>query len=268
MSSGALGSPNLLLSYPVITILLHNTIILILTHLSNTAGKSSLMNALARRPAAIVSPIAGTTRDIVEVRMELGGVPCIVSDTAGIRRTTDDPIEKEGILRAKRAFQQAQLKVFVGDVGDEKSLKDATDMLASLLAEERDQEQELDQDGETVEAGGAAPVASKAYRALMVLNKADLNQSQGGNNHGPGDSNVQIEKTMADLGVPTFPLSCLTGEGFTELEAALSNSIKSLLETSTGAASAMGEGTLITRQRHRRHLQTCAERLDSFLEGK
>lgn len=61
------------------------------------AGKSSLMNALARRPAAIVSPIAGTTRDIVEVRMDLAGVSCIVSDTAGIRLTSNDPIEIEGI---------------------------------------------------------------------------------------------------------------------------------------------------------------------------
>jgi tRNA modification GTPase len=51
------------------------------------AGKSSLLNILAKRDAAIVSPIAGTTRDIVEVIMDLGGVRCIVSDTAGIRDT-------------------------------------------------------------------------------------------------------------------------------------------------------------------------------------
>jgi tRNA modification GTPase len=56
------------------------------------AGKSSLMNALARRPAAIVSPIAGTTRDVVEVRMDLGGMSCIVSDTAGLRSDSSDPI--------------------------------------------------------------------------------------------------------------------------------------------------------------------------------
>lgn len=65
------------------------------------AGKSSLMNALARRPAAIVSPIAGTTRDIVEVRMDIDGISCIVRDTAGLRNDTDDPIEQEGIRRAR-----------------------------------------------------------------------------------------------------------------------------------------------------------------------
>jgi len=65
------------------------------------AGKSSLMNALARRPAAIVSPIAGTTRDIVEVRLDVEGVACIIRDTAGLRVNPSDEIEKEGIKRAK-----------------------------------------------------------------------------------------------------------------------------------------------------------------------
>lgn len=81
-------------------------------------GKSSLLNALARRPAAIVSPIAGTTRDVVEVRMDLEGVACILSDTAGLRLgqdTTTDVIEVEGMMRAREAFRLAQIKVFVHD---------------------------------------------------------------------------------------------------------------------------------------------------------
>lgn len=65
------------------------------------SGKSSMINALARRPLAIVSPIAGTTRDIVQVRMDLGGVSCIISDTAGLREYSDDPIEIEGMTRAR-----------------------------------------------------------------------------------------------------------------------------------------------------------------------
>ena len=73
------------------------------------AGKSSLMNSLAKRPAAIVSPIAGTTRDIVEVRLDLDGVSCIVSDTAGLRDSSLDPIELEGMRRARAAFREAQV---------------------------------------------------------------------------------------------------------------------------------------------------------------
>ncbi len=63
------------------------------------AGKSSLLNSLARREAAIVSEYAGTTRDIIEVRMDLGGFPVNLIDTAGIRES-QDPIEREGIKRA------------------------------------------------------------------------------------------------------------------------------------------------------------------------
>ena len=58
-------------------------------------GKSSLLNALARRDAAIVSETAGTTRDVIEVHMDLGGYPVVLVDTAGLR-DTDDPVEREG----------------------------------------------------------------------------------------------------------------------------------------------------------------------------
>ncbi|VDM82379.1 unnamed protein product [Strongylus vulgaris] len=64
-------------------------------------GKSSLMNALAQRDVAIVSERAGTTRDSIEVRLNIAGVPMVLTDTAGIRETTDS-IEKEGVERAKR----------------------------------------------------------------------------------------------------------------------------------------------------------------------
>lgn len=64
------------------------------------AGKSTLLNRLAKREAAIVSDIPGTTRDVVEVKLNLGGYPVIVCDTAGLRES-DDLIEMEGIKRAK-----------------------------------------------------------------------------------------------------------------------------------------------------------------------
>ena len=64
-------------------------------------GKSTLMNALAGRDVAITSPVAGTTRDLIEVFLDLRGYPVILVDTAGIRES-DDPIEQEGVARARR----------------------------------------------------------------------------------------------------------------------------------------------------------------------
>lgn len=72
------------------------------------AGKSSLLNALARREVAIVSPIAGTTRDALEVRLDLEGLPVILIDTAGLRDSID-PIEAEGVKRARALVERADL---------------------------------------------------------------------------------------------------------------------------------------------------------------
>jgi tRNA modification GTPase len=63
-------------------------------------GKSTLLNRLARRDVAIVSPSAGTTRDVIEVHLDLGGYPVTLRDTAGIRPTAD-AIEQEGVRRAE-----------------------------------------------------------------------------------------------------------------------------------------------------------------------
>ena len=78
------------------------------------AGKSSLLNALARREAAIVSPTAGTTRDIIEVHLDIGGYAVTLADTAGLRES-DNAIENEGIRRAHTRAEQADLKVLVFD---------------------------------------------------------------------------------------------------------------------------------------------------------
>ena len=81
------------------------------------AGKSSLMNRLARREAAIVSPIAGTTRDVVEVRLVLAGFPVWVADTAGLREASD-AIEAEGVRRALARAKEADLRIWVRDASD------------------------------------------------------------------------------------------------------------------------------------------------------
>ncbi|MHC2017444.1 tRNA uridine-5-carboxymethylaminomethyl(34) synthesis GTPase MnmE [Methylobacterium sp. CM6247] len=72
------------------------------------AGKSRLLNALSQRDAAIVSAIPGTTRDLIEIRCDLGGLPIIIVDTAGLRDTTD-PVEAEGIRRTRNRMDQADL---------------------------------------------------------------------------------------------------------------------------------------------------------------
>jgi tRNA modification GTPase len=105
-------------------------------------GKSSLLNALARRDAAIVSEEAGTTRDVVEVRLDLGGVPVIVSDTAGIREASG-AVEREGIRRTLARAREADLVIWLTDPGDPQRV------LPEALRE-------------------------LAERTLLVLNKADL----------------------------------------------------------------------------------------------
>lgn len=82
------------------------------------AGKSTLINALAQRELAIVSPIAGTTRDIVETTLSLGGIAMRFSDTAGIRAEAADAIETIGIDRAKAAVERADILLWLGDGGD------------------------------------------------------------------------------------------------------------------------------------------------------
>ena len=77
-------------------------------------GKSTLMNALARREVAIVSPHAGTTRDVIEVQLDLDGYPVTVIDTAGIRGT-DDPVEQEGVRRARARAAEADLVLWMSD---------------------------------------------------------------------------------------------------------------------------------------------------------
>jgi tRNA modification GTPase len=78
------------------------------------AGKSSLLNQLAQREAAITSPLAGTTRDVIEVAIDLAGYPVVLADTAGLRGSLD-VIEQEGLRRALARADAADLRLFVFD---------------------------------------------------------------------------------------------------------------------------------------------------------
>jgi tRNA modification GTPase len=93
------------------------------------AGKSTLFNRLARREAAIVSPFPGTTRDVLELHLDLGGFPVTVLDTAGIRET-DDPVEREGVRRATEQTAGANLILWVVDArvaGDPSSIRNSVE---------------------------------------------------------------------------------------------------------------------------------------------
>jgi tRNA modification GTPase len=86
-------------------------------------GKSTLMNQLAQREVAIVSPHAGTTRDVIEVQLDLDGYPVTVIDTAGIRET-DDPLEQEGVRRARARVAEADLVLWLSETDDSKVPED------------------------------------------------------------------------------------------------------------------------------------------------
>jgi len=105
------------------------------------AGKSSLLNHLSNRDVAIVSEIAGTTRDVIETHLNIDGYPVIVSDTAGIRESKNE-IEKKGIKLSLNRAEEADLKLIVVDAKN----PDFTDVLKSLLEE----------------------------NAILVINKSDL----------------------------------------------------------------------------------------------
>ena len=107
-------------------------------------GKSSLMNALLKESRAIVTAIPGTTRDVIEEGLSIGGIPVILTDTAGIRKT-DDTIEKIGIEKSKEAFNKADLIIFILDLSRE-------------LEEE---------DREILEA-------ARGRKVICLLNKSDL----------------------------------------------------------------------------------------------
>jgi tRNA modification GTPase len=97
------------------------------------AGKSSLINALARRDVAIVSDIAGTTRDVIEARLDLAGYPVIVADTAGLRDSTET-IEAEGVRRAKARAEEGDLILLLLDGSSPNPLAGVDPTLAASAA--------------------------------------------------------------------------------------------------------------------------------------
>ena len=176
------------------------------------AGKSSLMNHLSNRDVAIVSEIAGTTRDVIETHLNIDGYPVIISDTAGIRDSKDE-IENKGIKLSLNRAEEADLKLVVVDA---KNI-DFTDVLKGLLNE----------------------------NAILIINKSDLLKK---------DIDSEIKKINHVL------ISIKENENIDELILKIKNNLKNKFITS--------DDILITRERHRQHLQQCLEHLNNFNQKK
>jgi len=172
------------------------------------AGKSSLLNHLSNRDVAIVSEIAGTTRDVIETHLNIDGYPVIVSDTAGIRESKNE-IEKKGIKLSLNRAEEADLKLVVVDA---KKL-DFTDVLKGLLDQ----------------------------NAILVINKSDLLENE---------IDPEIKKINHVL------ISIKQKKNIDQLILKIKNNLKNKFIIS--------DDILITRQRHRQHLEQCLDHLKNF----
>lgn len=152
-------------------------------------GKSSLLNALLRSDRSIVTPIAGTTRDVIRESINLGGIAATLLDTAGIV-DTEDVVERIGVERSRQALATAALVTFVVDGSREPGDNDLAiaEVLANRPIDER------------------TPV-------VLVINKQDL----------PQVDQAAIRSLLPDAAVAT--ISAATGEGITELETLLRDSL-------------------------------------------
>ncbi|MDA7583023.1 tRNA uridine-5-carboxymethylaminomethyl(34) synthesis GTPase MnmE [Candidatus Pelagibacter sp.] len=174
------------------------------------AGKSSLLNHLSNRDAAIVSEIAGTTRDVIETHLNIDGYPVVVSDTAGIRDSKNE-IEKKGIKLALDKAENADLKLIVIDA---KSI-DFKGVLKELMDE----------------------------NAILVVNKSDLLKE---------DLHSEIKNYEHVL------ISVKNNLNLEDLILKIKNKLKNKFITS--------EDILITRERHRQHLEQSLNYLKNFEE--
>ena len=173
------------------------------------AGKSSLLNYLSKRDAAIVSEVAGTTRDVIEVHLNIDGYPVILSDTAGIRESKDE-IEKKGINLALKKAENADLNIVV----IEPKKAHFTGFLKGLVSSDK---------------------------TLVVVNKSDLgieNMLEDFRQYNPIYISIKKEKNVDTL--------------ISKIRNNLKNKFLS------------NQNILITRERHRLHLEQCLIHLENF----
>jgi tRNA modification GTPase len=151
-------------------------------------GKSSLLNALLRTDRAIVTPIAGTTRDLLEESANLRGQSFVLVDTAGVQ-TTEDPVERIGVARAEAAAGACDVLLFVLEA-------------AGILEADRDAWRRL--------------AASAAVDVVIAVNKIDIADEAALRR-----SELEAAQMTEGRAAAVVPVSALTGEGFDRLETAL-----------------------------------------------
>ncbi len=194
-------------------------------------GKSSLLNALLRSERAIVTPVAGTTRDTVEEVANLRGIPLYLIDTAGITPTAD-PVERIGVQRSRAAAETAEVVLLVCDSSE------------PLTEQDRQVSQELRAMG----FGASKHVDEEGRRELLiVINKIDQPQHL---------ELASVQQLWP--GVALVHTSLLTGSGLPELEEALTNLV-------LAGHTAFGSEGLITSARHQAALRAAAEHLRAAL---
>ena len=232
-------------------------------------GKSSLLNALAGRDVSIVSPQAGTTRDVMEVALNVGGYAVRLVDTAGLR-DSEDVVEQEGVRRAKRRAEEAQVRVVMFDANDTR-LSDELLQTASLV------------DGRAIVvfskvdillplAGSANAHEPAADDAEAARHKQLHNRSNSDASLHPAYDSEALQQHLHTTFAPLFatfkapplavvPLSCRHHYNLSTLLAALTTSVRTLLSSPTADTGSTSQ-PLITRERHRQHIVDCVDELE------
>ena len=213
------------------------------------AGKSTLLNLLASRDVAIVSDIPGTTRDVIEVRVNVGGYNVLLSDTAGVRRETDDVLERAGMERAEMTAHEADMVLCMFDI--ETLEEDVLDIDAIL--------ERRDPSNNGSESRRRPPV-------IVAANKMDITGLGGG--HLPTHCHLPLY-LRSSVDVDDFHyISCHENIGIKSLIESLEKNLINYFDQGSmeeGGGRDEGEPAFVTRERHRVHLAECEKMLASAM---
>lgn len=234
---------------------------------ATNTGKSTLLNALLGEERAIVSDIAGTTRDTIEETLNLGGVMFRFIDTAGIRET-DEVVEKIGIERTFRKLNEASIVLGMTDLsrGEDSVLADAEYIWSKVNASSSDREfvllvNKCDVNGIESVAAGFAGVGSRAGFAGTGSGAGYVETGSEAGCAGKAGKMARIEAALREKGIVTkmIPISAKTGSGLPELTEALAE-ISCRITGDT-------DETLVTNIRHYEALSRAATALGRVRDG-